>query len=333
MLIQTLAFAIWLHAAPTPAPARGDTLPPARLDTTTTASRDSLPFVLASRDTLALIGAGRDRVLEPSGIAVDPFGTIYMTDVAGHRLQRFNALGTWLGESGALGSDVGQMRRPVGVAPLGSLGVAVLDRENRRLLSYDLFGRLLGVLVDLAAPDLEERIGRTDPVALAADRGGAVVLADADRDRLLAFDFSGRFVREIGGYGTRPGSFRGLAGVAVAPRGEWVTTERGNARVQRLDAGGRVASAWPLPIGKGATALPVAVDDSARVAVGDEAGGRAWVFDSKGRLLARREGLAGPRALAFAPDGALLVVEGRGGRVVRFVLEKQRAPAPAATGR
>jgi sugar lactone lactonase YvrE len=45
------------------------------------------------------------------------------------------------------------------------------------------------------------------------------------------------------------------------------------------------------------------------------------VFSGEGRLLARESGLAGPSALAFAPDGTLLVAEPGARRVRRLALE------------
>src|SRR5262249_35081538 len=227
-----------------------------------------------------------------------------------HCLERFDRDGRWLGEIGALGSDVGQMRRPGSVAALGAASVAVLDRENRRVLLYDLFGRVQGVRLDLADATLEERTGRIDPSWLATDRGGAIYIVDPARERVLVFDTSGQLVRTLGSYGARAGLFRGLRAVATAPRGEMLVTERLNARVQRLDAGGRPVSSWSLPIEtKGSGALPVAVDDAGRVAVADEVSGRLWLFDAGGHVLAEERGLGRPRALAFAPDGALLVAE------------------------
>ena len=73
--------------------------------------------------------------------------------------------------------------------------------------------------------------------------------------------------------------------------------------------------------------LPVAVDDSSRVAVADESGGRLWVFDDAGRVLAALAGLARPRALAFSPDGTLLVAEAGRGEVRRFALERRPVAA------
>lgn len=313
--MSILHMLVWLGAA---AAASGDSIP---------APAESLAWRLRPGLALVAHGDGRGQALEPSGVAVDAFGRAVVSDAALHRLQRFEPDGRWLGESGSLGSDPGQLRRPGAVAMLGALAIVTLDHENRRIERYDLFGRRLGTLVDLRDPALDAEVGRVDPVTLAADRGGALYVADADRDRVLAFDFSGRYLRTIGGFGGRPGSFRGLGGLATAPRGTLVTAERVNRRVQRLDAGGRVTASWPLAVGREPGALPVAVDDSSRVAVADEAGGRLWLFDPGGRVLAMLDGLSRPRALAFAPDGTLLVAEAGRGEVRRFSIERSAAPA------
>ena len=290
------------------------------------AGADTLELRLLPVQTLGNAGGERAVLVEPSGIAVDAFGRIYVTDASQHCLVRFDARGASLGEAGALGSGPGDLRRPAAVTTVGSLGVAVLDRENRRVVLYDLFGRLVGVLTDFAA--LEDELGRVDPVALAADRGGALYVADADRDRVLVLDFSGRYVRALGGFGPGAGSFRGLAGLATGPGSELVTAERTGARVQRLDAAGSPLTAWPLPVRPGRGQLAVAVDDSTRIAVADEVSGRLWLFDRAGRLLGARGDLASPRAVTFAPDGSLLVAEGTAGRVRRFALEPARTAPP-----
>jgi len=296
---------------------------PASANASVAGQGDSLAWRFRPVAVLVGRGDGRGQALEPSGVAVDAFGRVVVADAALHRLQRFEPDGRWIGEAGSLGSDAGQLRRPGSVVLLGTLAIAVLDQENRRIERYDLFGRRLGTLVDLLDPALESEVGRVDPVALAADRGGALYLADADRDRVLAFDFAGRYLRTIGGFGERPGSFQGLAGLATDPRGGLVTAERTRGRLQRLDAGGRVAASWPLAVAREAGVMAVAVDDSNRVAVADEAGGRRWWFDAEGRPLAALGGLAHPRALAFAPDGTLLVAESGRGEVRRFVLERR----------
>ena len=307
-------------ARPDSAKARPDTVA-VRPDS---AASGSLPLKLARVALAAGAGEAAERLVEPAGVAVDAFGRLYVSDAALNRVQRYDAAGAWLGAEGALGSDPGQLRRPGAVAALGQAGIAVLDRENRRVVGYDLHGRLTGTLIDLEA--LRDQLGYVDPVAMASDRGGAVAIADADQDRLLTFDFSGRYLRTLGGFGGRGGSFRSVSGVAFGPHGEIVISDRAHARLKRLDAGGRELAAWALEAAPGRGALAVAVDDSSRIAVADEQSGRLWLFDAGGRLLARAAGCAAPRALAFAPDGTLLVAESRAGRVSRWSLA--RSPGP-----
>jgi tripartite motif-containing protein 71 len=293
-------------------PARADSL---RADSV------SFPLRLEPRGVIALAGDGRGQVREPAGLAADPFGRTWVSDAQLHRVQRFDREGRWLGESGALGSGLGEMRRPGAVVSLGAAHMAVLDRENRRVLAYDLSGRLEGTRLDLGDPATESGLGRVDPAGLASDRGGGLYLADPARERVVVFDASGRLARTLGGFGSRPGQFHGLDGVAATPRGELIASERLNARVQRLDVGGRPAATWRIEVEpKARGAMPVAVDDRGRVAVADEAQGRLWVFDGSGRPLAALTGLGRPRALAFAPDGTLLVAEAGPARVRRFAL-------------
>ena len=268
---------------------------------------DSLPWRLSGLGSLAETGVQRGQVLEPAGLAVDVFGRTYVTDAALHRLQWFDRNGRLLGETGSLGSDRGQMRRPGSVTPLGAARVAVLDRENRRVLTYDLFGRPLDA-IDLTADRFVSGTGAIDPIALASDRGGALYIVDAARERILALDFSGNLQRTID-RGAAGSQFRGLRGLAVAPRGDLITAEVVGARSPGVKRSG---------------ALAVAVDDTGRVAVADEAAGTVWVYDANGVPLARLAGLSAPRAVAFAPGGVVLVAETAPGRVRRF----QLAPAP-----
>lgn len=294
-----------------------DTTATSRAAGDSTAGRaERLPFALVAADSVRW----PDGAAAPAGVAVDDFGRVYVSDAARHRLVRFDADGAYLGQAGALGSGEGRMRRPGSVATFGTLSVAVLDRENRRVLSYDLFGRLLGVLVAFEDDALESEIGRVDPVAMASDRGGAMYVADAERDRVLVFDFSGRLLRTLGGIGDEPGSFRGLRGVGASPAGLLVTAERGHGRVQRLEASGASIAAWPVTARAGREMLAVAADDSGRVALADEAAGTVRLFDGHGRVLAARDGFGGPRALAFARDGSLWIAEGARGVVRRWIV-------------
>jgi sugar lactone lactonase YvrE len=280
-------------------------------------------------------------LVEPAGVLVDAFGVVWVSDASLHKLRRWRADGVPLDETGALGSDATQFRRPGALARVGSLGVAVLDEENRRVSTYDHNLRLLSA-VDLTAADLEARVGTVRPLALASDRGGALYVADAERDRILVFDYSGAFQRELGGYGGRSGGFAGLTGVAVTARGRLVTVERprprakradpndstlARARIQWFEAGGRlITSVWSPPLSAGASELSVAiaVDALGRVAIAAERSGEVCVLAPDGAPIARVTGLSSPSALAFADDGTLLVAETGAHRVRRWTLEPER---------
>ena len=309
-----------------------DSLATARDSTAQPEGRDSLaaaaPFRLARVATLVEHGVARGELVEPAGIAIDVFGRLFVSDAALHRLERYEPDGAPSGEAGTLGSAAGELRRPGSVALLGTLSVAVLDVENRRILLYDVNTRLQGTLVDFDDDALNTTLGRIEPRALASDRGGALYVIDAERDRLLVFDFSGRYVRTLGGFGDGPGSFRSLAAVAVGRRGELVAMGRSPRRLQWLDARGVPKGGWNLPGSSDAGAFALAVDDSMRIAVADERSGTVMVWDRSGTLLATRARFDRPRAVVFAPDGTLVIAEAGPGRLTRYRIE----PRPT-TGR
>ena len=312
--------------------------PVAAADADSTAAPAALPYRLHEVERY---GSGDGVTLvEPAGVLQDAFGRVWVSDATLNVVHRWGPDRRPLDQAGSLGSEPGFFRRPGTLALLGSLGVAVLDTENQRVMSYDQHLRLLGVLVDLAGPGLEARIGRVRPRGLASDLGGAILVVDADRDRLLVFDFAGTFLRELGGFGSRAGGFSGLLAVASDARGNLVTIERprtrprraspadslvGRARLQWLDPGGRVLAVRWTPVwaaGGGEIAMAVAVDGEGRVAVCGERSRELFVFGTDGSLLAHEDGLGAPRALAFAPDGTLLVAESSLAIVRRFALER-----------
>ena len=299
-----------------------------RTDSTAVRPDSIAALVLAPAGGFTVSGPGG--ATEPVGLALDGFDRPFVTDLALRRLLRFDRDGKWLGETGSLGDDAGRLRRPGAVVPAGALQIAVLDEENRTVLGYDLFGRFQQVLVDLdtGAPSAG---GRVVPVALASDKSGALYVGDANQDRVLVFDLDGSLARVLTGYAPGSGTIRGVAGLAVGRRGDIAVSERGSRRIVRLDPTGAPVTSWTLPGLPGKVAeprLPLAVDDSLRIAVAEPAAGRVSLYDRGGRLLAQRDGLAGPAALCFARDGSLWVAERRAGRLSRFVVGAPGAPVP-----
>ncbi len=338
MIAACLALAVWTAvtalpdslAASAPAHPR-DSLAAgnvARLpDSLAAGTRIALPFELIDAGGFAQLSDDPARPVEPVGLAFDSFGRLHMSDAALRRVVRLNAQGARLGESGALGDGAGTLRRPGSMATAGVLAVAVLDEENRRIVRYDLQGHPQGDALELDAPLEARGESRARPIALASDEGGALYVADADGDRILRFEPSGELTRVWGGPGSTAGGLRGVAGVAVARRGEVFVSERMPGRIVRLEPTGALSAEWPLPDSVASERLPLAVDDSLRVACADPRSGRLWLFGPRGELLAAREGLAGASALVFTRDGALWVALRNSRRLVRLVLRARAAPA------
>lgn len=127
-------------------------------------------------------------------------------------------------------------------------------------------------------------------LALAAD--GSVWIADSANLRIQKLDKDGKHVLTVGGEGNADGQFAngpggGVWGIAVAPSGDVYVADTWNHRVQRFDAEGRFKAKF------GSQAL---VQNAA---------------DAQGQFF-------GPRGIAIAPDGSLLISDAGNHRVQRF---------------
>ncbi len=71
---------------------------------------------------------GDVQFMEPSGVAVDSSGKVYVADKRNHRIQKFDSIGTYITQWGSYGSGDGQFWKPDGVAVGSSGNVYVADR-------------------------------------------------------------------------------------------------------------------------------------------------------------------------------------------------------------
>ena len=78
----------------------------------------------------APLGAGNGELNSPTGVATDGSGNVYVADTGNHRIQKFDANGTFLTAWGSQDSGDGQLQAPIGVAPDGNGNVYVLDDER-----------------------------------------------------------------------------------------------------------------------------------------------------------------------------------------------------------
>lgn len=149
---------------------------------------------------------------------------------------------------------------------------------------------------------INERPGRgkaqgqfDSPRGAAVARDGSIYVVDMMNSRVQQFAPDGSFVRTFGTLGHGDGqlwreSNRGPTGIAVGPDGAVYVADTWNYRIVKFTADGTFVKAW------GTYANIVSVPP-----VGD-----------------RKDGLFGPRGLAFAPNGDLFVTDTGNGRVVVY---------------
>ena len=76
----------------------------------------------------------------PSGVAVDSSGNVYVADTGNNRIQKFDSSGGFIAKWGSSGSGDGQFSYPSGVAVDSSGNVYVADTSNQRIQKFNSSG-------------------------------------------------------------------------------------------------------------------------------------------------------------------------------------------------
>lgn len=267
-------------------------------------------------------GSSPGQFLEPSGVAVDPAGQVYVVDTGNHRVQQFDANGRSLRYIGGFGFDAQQFNQPADLAATG-LDVYVADTQNRRIQRLDRHLNFLATLAaGLAGPDQTvQPFGF--PRSVAVSSIGDLYITDAENEEVVKLSLAGRLETRFGGFSHGPGRLRTPAGLTISRSGEVYVADTGNNRIAVFDTFGgflRELGAKDLAAPEG-----VDVDHEGRVYVADTGHDRVVIFSTRGeRLLVfgtRGTGLGSfraPRDVAFSRPGTLYVVDTGNHRVQKF---------------
>ena len=83
-------------------------------------------------------------LLNPTGIAIDAAGDVYVTDTGNHRVIKFNSVGRGIRAWGVPGLGIGEFESPGSVAVSASgEWIYVMDQGNSRIHRYDKEGTFL----------------------------------------------------------------------------------------------------------------------------------------------------------------------------------------------
>jgi DNA-binding beta-propeller fold protein YncE len=135
------------------------------------------------------ISAGRNVV--PSGLDVDAYGRVAVSDRGNHQVVLFNSYLAVELSFGSYGPHPGQFDDPQGVAFMPDGGFLVTDTGNKRAQIFDAGGKFVA-----AVPSGESTL-LVKPRRSVADGDGNIYVADPGAGRVFVFGSDGVLVRAI----------------------------------------------------------------------------------------------------------------------------------------
>ncbi|MDH3766748.1 MAG: caspase family protein, partial [Nitrosopumilus sp.] len=130
----------------------------------------------------------------PSDIAVDSSGNVYVADIENNRIQKFDSNGVFITKWDSKGTGDGQFSAPSGIAVDSSGNVYVADSRNNRIQKFDSNGVFITKWGNVGTDD-----GQFDkPSGIAVDSSGNVYVNDLWDNRIQKFDSNGVFITKWG---------------------------------------------------------------------------------------------------------------------------------------
>ncbi len=256
---------------------------------------------------------------DPSGVAVDSAGNVYIADTGNHRIRRVTPGGVI---STVAGGTTDQLNAPIGVAVDGAGTVYVADTGNNRVrrLSSGILTTIAGTGGAGFGGDGGTATGATlwQPRGVAVDGAGNVYIADRWNRRIRRVATNG-VITTVAGLGTMGFSGDGgsavvaqlgdPAGVAVDAAGTVYIADHSNQRIRRVSGGvisTLAGNGNPAYGGDGGAATGAALHQPLGVCAG--AGGTVYIADSSNyRIRLVSAGfittVAGTGTAGFSGDG------------------------------
>jgi sugar lactone lactonase YvrE len=275
------------------------------------------------------------------GLARNAAGVIFVSDRLNGRIEEFDGSGTYLGQFGTLGTGIGQLRYPEGIAVDGLGRIYVAEGSYGRVQRFRWDGEAGQYVHDLIVTS-----GMFSAAGVAVDSTGQIVYVSdfsvARIDKLVwdgsQYVLAARLGRNGGGgsSGEGPGEFWGPMQISLTPAGYLYVADSLNNRIQKWGPNDTfVRSYGSLGSGPGEFRFPrMAVEDAeGNLYVTDAGNHRVQKLDADGNVLAilgknGGDGTAGngagefnwPFGLLLGPDNTLYVGEDEGNRVQSFRL-------------
>ncbi len=185
-------------------------------------------------------GSGDGQLIWPAAIAVDPQGSLYVTDEWLNRVSVFDAEGNYLRHFGTVQPGDGGPNGASGIAIGADDVLYVTDGRSHQVRKFTTGGEFLGAWGSRGAGQ-----GELDsPWGITVDDSGFVYVADHKNNRVQKFTSAGSFVAQFGQGGSKKGDLSHPTDVAVDSEGDvyicdWSRNRWDRGRVHTFDAEGR----------------------------------------------------------------------------------------------
>jgi DNA-binding beta-propeller fold protein YncE len=174
-----------------------------------------------------------------SGIAVDAQDRVYVFTRGTPPIQVYDAQGNFIR---SWGEDTIKSAHHIRIDPEGNVWVA--DIGFHTVQKYTPEGKPLQTLGTRGAAG-RDATHFNMPTDMAVTPAGEIFVADGyGNARIVHFDKTGKFVKEWGELGTKPGQFSIPHAIAVDSTGRLFVADRNNVRIQVFDQQGKLLSVW-----------------------------------------------------------------------------------------
>lgn len=230
------------------------------------------------------LGTGSGEFDEPTGVAVDSNGNVFVVDRNNDRVQKFDASGSPLGNWGSTGAANGEFDSPRDVAVDSNDDVYVTDGNNDRVQKFTNSGTYITQWGTSGTGNGEFLA----PRGIAIDASDNVYVTEDGfaSKRVQKFTNGGAYISQWGSFGTGNGQFTSPRAIAAGGGHVYVTDALNNSVQKFTDTGSFVTKWGANGSGDGEFSFPLGIRwEPAIVYVVDSQNHRVQAFDEGGSYL------------------------------------------------